>query len=78
MARYHARMSALSPIQAGLQAGFRAFEAASERVVQAPTGNNDAALALSEILAARLQVRSGAAVARVSSDTLASLIDILA
>ncbi len=47
-------------------------------MVQAPTGNNDAALALSEILAARLQVRSGAAVARVSSDTLASLIDILA
>lgn len=71
-------MAAITPINAGLQTGLRAFERASERLVQAPAGGSDASQALSEILAARLQVRSSAAVARVSSDTLASLIDILA
>lgn len=72
-------MAAIYPINAGFQTGLRAFERASERLVQAQTeGGGEASQALSEILAARLQVRSTAAVARVSSDTLASLIDILA
>lgn len=71
-------MSVIAPIQAGLQAGFRAFEAASERLVSAPSGESEATQAISEILAARLQVRASASAARVSKDTLASLVDILA
>lgn len=71
-------MAAISSLQAGLQAGFRAFERAAERQIQPQTGDAEPALVLSEILAARLQVRASASALRVSSDTFASLVDILA
>lgn len=79
--RYVHAMTAISSIHAGLQTGLRAFERASERLVLAqakPAGDPEPTQLLSEFLAARLQVRASAQAARVSSDTLASLIDILA